>query len=101
MTWFFRVSHPCMTPDGEGRPSRPAHEDLLENEKTEDDHAIDLLPICQRIIHLGREALDDGVVHEGGPDAIVVVERMIVKVDRAAHYRMQRMVWGVRIRHTQ
>ena len=45
-TWFYLVSHPYMTPEFEGRPLRPAHEELLENEQAEDDHVTDLLPIC-------------------------------------------------------
>ncbi|XP_058770497.1 uncharacterized protein LOC131644109 [Vicia villosa] len=49
VTWFYRVSHPLMTPDALGDPPRPAHEEILENQQAEDDHATDLLPICQRI----------------------------------------------------
>ena len=69
-----------MTPDGEWRPPRPAHKKLLENERAEDDHAIDLVHICQRIIQLWREALDDGIVHEGEPDAVVVVESVAPQI---------------------
>lgn len=34
ITWFYSVSHIVMTPDAFGHPSRPAHEEILEN-----DHA--------------------------------------------------------------
>ena len=60
--WFFTVSHPYMTPEAEGRPPRPAHEELLENEQVEDDRVIDLLPICQSICQIGHEALDDEII---------------------------------------
>ncbi|XP_058772604.1 uncharacterized protein LOC131646596 [Vicia villosa] len=53
VTWFFKVSHPIMTPDAPGRPPGPAHEELLENQQVEDDHVTDLLSICQRIRLIG------------------------------------------------
>ncbi|XP_058754452.1 uncharacterized protein LOC131627631 [Vicia villosa] len=31
VTWFYRMSHPLMTPDTPGDPPRPAHEEILEN----------------------------------------------------------------------
>ncbi|XP_058759025.1 uncharacterized protein LOC131632257 [Vicia villosa] len=43
VTWFFKVSHPIMTPDAPWRPPRPAYEKLMENQQGEDDHAIDML----------------------------------------------------------
>ncbi|XP_058766846.1 uncharacterized protein LOC131640475 [Vicia villosa] len=62
VTWFYRVSHPLMTPDAPGDPSRAAHEEILENQQTEDDHVSDLLPVCQRIQMLGQDALDRGII---------------------------------------
>ncbi|XP_058783090.1 uncharacterized protein LOC131657742 [Vicia villosa] len=46
VTWFYRVSHPLLTPDALGAP-KPAHGEILENQQAEDDHATDVLPICQ------------------------------------------------------
>ncbi|XP_058779865.1 uncharacterized protein LOC131653631 [Vicia villosa] len=47
VTWFYQVLHPIMTLDTPWRPPRPTHEELLENQQVEDDHATNLLPICQ------------------------------------------------------
>src|ERR1044072_3684958 len=77
--WFFTVSHPYMTP-------MSAHEELLKNEQVEDDHVIDLLPICQNIRQIGQEALDDGIIDEDGSDAIIVVEKMVAEAERATRY---------------
>ncbi|XP_058771909.1 protein MAIN-LIKE 1-like [Vicia villosa] len=49
VTWFYRVSHPLVTPDAPGDPPRPSHEEILENRQAEDDQATDILPVCQRI----------------------------------------------------
>src|SRR4051812_32379891 len=100
VTWFYRVSHPLMRPDIPDAP-RPAHEEILENQQAEDDHAIDLLPICQRITMLGRDALDRGVVLQGGPDAVAVMETIVTDAGRAAGYMRQRRAQGERVRHTQ
>src|SRR3954466_481488 len=100
VTWFYRVSHPLLTPDAPGAP-RPAHKKILENQQAEDDHAIDLLPICQRIEMLGRDALDRGVIHQGGPKAVAVMEIIVADAGCAAGYRRQRRAQGERVRHTQ
>ena len=100
-TWFFRVSHPYMTLEDEGHLPKSAHEELLENKQAEDNHAIDLLPICQRISQIRQEAWDDDVVHEDGSNAVAVVERMFAKAERATRYDRQRRARGVRIKHTQ
>src|SRR3954464_519133 len=89
VTWFYRVSHPLLTPGAPGAP-RPAHEEILENQQAEDDHVIDLLPICQRIEMLGRDALDRGVVHHGSPEAVAMMEIIVTDAGRAAAYRRQR-----------
>ncbi|XP_058726262.1 protein NRT1/ PTR FAMILY 4.2-like [Vicia villosa] len=72
-----------MTSDALGAP-RLAYEEILENQQAEDDHAIDLLPICQRIELLGRDTLDRGIIDQGGHEAVVVVERIVDDADRAA-----------------
>src|SRR4051812_45396051 len=100
VTWFCRVSHPLLTPDAPGAP-RPAHEEILENQQAKDDHAIDLLPTCRRIEMLGRDALDRGVVHQGGPEAVAVMEMIVTDAGRATTYRRQRRSQGERVRHTQ
>lgn len=28
--WFYRVTHPYMTPTSEGKPHRPSHQEILE-----------------------------------------------------------------------
>ena len=91
--WFFTVSHPYMTP-------MSAHEELLKNEQVEDDHVIDLLPICQNIRQIGQEALDDEIIDGGGPNLVSVVERMVAEAERAARYHRQRRAQEVKIRHT-
>ncbi|XP_058766868.1 uncharacterized protein LOC131640495 [Vicia villosa] len=39
MTWFYRVSHPLMTLEAPEDPPRLAHEEILENQQAEKDHA--------------------------------------------------------------
>ncbi|XP_058746466.1 uncharacterized protein LOC131619381 [Vicia villosa] len=58
VTWFYTLSHPILTPDALGRPYRITYEEILENQQAQDDHATDVLPICQRIQVIGKEALD-------------------------------------------
>ena len=101
MTWFFNVSHPIMTPDGPGRPSRLAHEELLENQQVEDDYATDLLLVCQRIHLLGQEAHDFGIIERGGPEEFSIIGRMVMDASSATQYNRQRRSQGVRISHTQ
>src|SRR4051812_25968030 len=50
---------------------------------------------------LGRDALDRGVVLQGGPDAVAVMEAIVTDAGRAAGYRRQRRAQGERVRHTQ
>src|SRR3954462_5898147 len=89
VTWFYPVSHPLLRPDVPDAP-RPAHEEILENQQAEDDHAIDLMSICQRIEMLGRDALDRGIVDQGGAEAVAMMERIVTDAGRAAAYRRQR-----------
>ncbi|XP_058733500.1 uncharacterized protein LOC131605122 [Vicia villosa] len=77
---------------------RPAHEEILGNQQTEDDHATDLLPICQRIHMIGQDALNRGIIEQDSPEAVAVVERMASDAAGAAAYRRQRRSQGVRIR---
>ena len=65
MTWFFNMSHLIMTLDGLGHPPRPAHEELLENQQADDDHATDLLSICQSTHLLGHKTLNAGIIEMG------------------------------------
>ncbi|XP_058780319.1 uncharacterized protein LOC131653945 [Vicia villosa] len=101
VTWFYRVSHPLMTPDAPGDPPMPAHEEILEKQHAEDDHATELLPVCQRIQMLGQDALDRSIIEQGGPEAVSIVERMVSDTAGATVYRRQRRSHGVRVRHTQ
>src|SRR4051812_30734789 len=101
MTSFYRVSHPWLTPDAPRDPSRPAHEEIWENQQADDDHANDLLPLCQRIQMLGQEAIDKDIIEQGGPEAIAIMERMVSDAADATAYRRQRRSQGVRIRHTK
>ena len=77
VTWFYTVSHPIMTLDALGRPPRPAHEDILDNQHTQDDHAPNVFPIYQWIKLIGLEALDLGIIERGGPEAVAIIERMV------------------------
>lgn len=43
MNWFYFVSHLVMTSDPFGRPLRPAHEKIQDNEQVRDDHVVDVL----------------------------------------------------------
>lgn len=40
--WFFKVSHPFVTPDVEGDQSRPTHQDILEEEHATANHVINV-----------------------------------------------------------
>ncbi|XP_058741300.1 uncharacterized protein LOC131613668 [Vicia villosa] len=46
-----------LTPDAPGRQPRPAHEEILENEQGMDDHAVNVLPICQNIMRITRDGI--------------------------------------------
>ncbi|CAI8616159.1 unnamed protein product [Vicia faba] len=79
-----------MTPDGLGRPPKPAHEELLENQQTEDDYVTDLLSVSQRIHLLDQETLKSDIIERGGPKAVAIVGRMVNEASSVAQYSRQR-----------
>lgn len=44
--WYFIVSHPYMTSDAQGDPSRPNHQEILEEENAREDYVVDVLLAC-------------------------------------------------------
>lgn len=79
MTWFYNVSHPVMTPDAHGRPPRPAHEEILENEQARDDHAINVLSICQTIMRITYEGIKSGRFERGGDDVVALAYEIVIE----------------------
>lgn len=59
-----------MTPDVLGRPPRPSHEEILENERAIDDHVIDVLSICQNIMRITYENIESELFKGGGDEAV-------------------------------
>ena len=52
MSNFILVSHPYMTPDAEEEPPRPARQEILWEELAREDHVVDVLFVCRRIMVL-------------------------------------------------
>ncbi|XP_050890161.1 uncharacterized protein LOC127095527 [Lathyrus oleraceus] len=50
--WFFRLSHSYMVHAAPGDPTRPTHQEILEKEQTQLDHAKDVLPRRRRIMEI-------------------------------------------------
>lgn len=50
--WFLRVSHPYMIHDSPEYPLRLTHQKILEEKQAMEDHVIDVLPICHRIVEI-------------------------------------------------
>lgn len=50
MTWFYRVSHPIMTPNAPGRPLRPTNYEVLE---AQDDHTESVTTVYRRVVGMG------------------------------------------------
>lgn len=38
--WYFRVSHPYMTPDTHRDPPMPTYQEILEEEEVGEDHVV-------------------------------------------------------------
>lgn len=55
-----------MTPDAEGDPLRPAHQEVLEKKQTRADH-VDVLPICHCIVDIEKKAITRGRFEEDTP----------------------------------
>lgn len=48
-----------------GDPSRPARQEILEEEKAQLDHTNDVLHRCHRIVEIVRASIDEGIFPEG------------------------------------
>lgn len=46
------MSHPYITPDALGYPSKPAHPEILEEEQAREDHVVNVFPRLRRIIEI-------------------------------------------------
>lgn len=66
--WFYRVSHPYMTQDVAGAPPRLAHQEILEDERTKDDHTTNLSSVYQRIMTIARGAIESEDIAKDNPD---------------------------------
>ncbi|XP_058746191.1 uncharacterized protein LOC131640685 [Vicia villosa] len=53
--------------------------------------------VYQRIQMLGQDALDRGIIEQGGPEAVAIMERMVSDAAGAAAYRRQRRSQIVRV----
>ena len=49
---IFKASHPDMTLYAPGDPPRSAQREILKEEQTREDHVVDVLPRCPRIMDL-------------------------------------------------
>lgn len=55
--WFYRVSYSFMTPSGEGDSTRPAHEEILEEEHARVNHVVDAFLIYHWIVAIGIDVI--------------------------------------------
>ena len=76
-----------MTPYTPGRPPRPAHNEILENEHARDGHANDVLPIYQNIVRLTYEGIESGRFERGGGDVVTLVRSILTESQNALGYR--------------
>lgn len=90
-----------MTPDTLGRPPRPAHEEIPENEQAIDDHAIDVLPDCQNIMWITYEGIESGLFERGDDATVALTHSILTETLNALDYWRQRKSHAIRIRHTQ
>lgn len=61
LTWFYRVSHPILTPDSLEEPSRPANLEVLE---VQDEQAKSMTMVCQRVAYMGITAIKSGLFED-------------------------------------
>ncbi|CAL5197040.1 unnamed protein product [Lathyrus oleraceus] len=91
---FFRVSHPYMVQASLGDPPRPAHQEILEEEQTQLDHAKDVLPRYRRIMGIVHVGIDKSIFPDGS-NVRHVLDAIMTKAQRALmywrqHQRMER-----------
>lgn len=63
--WFFRVSHSYMVQYAPGDPSRPAHQEILEEEQTHLNCANDVFRRCHRIVEIAQTNVDIYIFLDG------------------------------------
>lgn len=56
-----------MIPDVEAYPPRSTHQEILEEEHTRAYHAIDVFPICNCIVAIGKDTITRGKFEEDTP----------------------------------
>lgn len=78
-------------------PSRPVHQKILEDRQTKDDHVVDVLHVCRRIMDLARASIYKGVFQEGSSKKDIV-DFIIYEARMALQYRRQRKNIGGLVR---
>lgn len=58
INWFYRVSHPYMTPDVAGVPPRHTHQEILEEKRAINDNTSDLLLVCKCIVTITTDTIE-------------------------------------------
>ncbi|CAI8615467.1 unnamed protein product [Vicia faba] len=86
--WFFRVSHPYLVQDAPGNPPRPSHQEILEKEQTQTDHATDVLPRCRRIMEIVQTSID-GSLFPDGSDVRVILDTIMAEAWGALQHKRQ------------
>lgn len=72
-----------MTPDTPGRPPRPTHEEILENEQTKGNHVINVLLICQNIMEIMYEGIKSGLFQRSDDDVIAFANTIVTESQNA------------------
>lgn len=57
MLYFFIVSHSYMTSNAKKESSRSVHQEILEEGRAREDHGVDVLLICHRIVVIEQEGI--------------------------------------------
>ena len=92
--WFFRVSHPYMVWAALGDPLRPAHQELLEEEKAQLDHVEDVLPRYHCIVEIAHACIDRGIFLDGS-DVRQILDVIMTEARETLMYQRQCQRMGV------
>lgn len=89
-----------MIPHALGDPCRPAHQEILEDEQTWEDHVVDVFPRCRPIMEIVHTSIDIRLFPDG-PDVRDVLDALIREARETLQYRKQCENKGARDRHAQ
>lgn len=83
-----------MVHDAPGDPSRPTHQEIIEEEHTQLGHAHDVLPRCRCIVEIAQEAIDKCIFPDGS-EVRHVLDAIMTDARETLMYQRQRWRMGV------